>query len=140
MGRLLFGEPDVTHLAKPQAAHGVIESPMLDHRQMKAVALTVLQGGDPLIAARDSLDQLAARNRELLDGDSDAIREALADQVALLEATIASYTVKAAAARKADDARALQAVAIRAQATLVQVLGALHRVTEDQLDARSITA
>lgn len=140
MGRLLHGEPEVTQPCQSLKPHGVIESPMLDHRQMKAVALTVLQGGDPLIAARDSLDLLAARNRELLDGDGDAIREALADQVALLEATIASYTVKAMAARKADDARALQGVAIRAQATLVQVLGALHRVTEDQRDARSIPA
>lgn len=59
-----------------------------DHRLMKAYAIEVLSGGDPLIAGRDALDGLAARNRELLNANGDAIREALADQVSLLEAVV----------------------------------------------------
>lgn len=111
-----------------------------DHRAMKACAIAVLSGGDPLIAGRDALDGLAARNRELLNADSDAIREALADQVAVLEAVVSSYTIQARNARKPDDRKALQGVALKASATLVQVLGALHRVSEDRRHAAALPA
>lgn len=128
-------------LQRAASRQGQIEpGAVLDHRQAKARALAVLGGGDPLIAARDAFDALAARNRELLDGDSDAIRAALADQVAILEAVVNGFAYQAAVARHRDDARQLAGVAIRASATLVQVLAALHRVTEDGRNGNAIDA
>lgn len=112
---------------------------VLDHRQAKARALAVL-GGDPLIASRDAFDALAARNRELLDGGGDAIREALADQVVILEAVVTGFSYQAAVARHKDDARQLAGVAIRASSTLVQVLGALHRMNEDRRNGNALEA
>lgn len=123
-----------------QRGASVEQGPALDHRQAKARALAVLGGGDPLIAARDAFDALAARNRELLDEGGDAIREALADQVAILEAVATGFAYQAARARRPDDARQLAGVAIRASSTLVQVLGALHRVTEDRRNGSAIDA
>lgn len=113
---------------------------VLDHRQAKARALAVLGGGDPLIASRDAFNALAARNRELLDAGGDAIREALADQVAILEAVVTGFSYQAAVARHKDDARQLAGVAIRASSTLVQVLGALHRMSEDRRNGNAIDA
>jgi len=111
-----------------------------DHKTAKALAVAVLSGGDPLICARSAFEALEARNRELAGGDvrsSAAIREALADQVALLELTVAAFTVKAAQARNSDKARQLQGVALKASQTLTQALMALHRTTED---ARTLDA
>lgn len=118
----------------------VEQGPVFDHRQAKARALAVLGGGDPLTAARDAFDALAARNRELLDQGGDAIREALADQVAILEAVAAGFAFQAAVARHKDDARQLAGVAIRASSTLVQVLGALHRMNEDRRNGNALEA
>jgi hypothetical protein len=113
---------------------------VLNHKEAKARALAVLAGGDPLTASRDAFNALADRNRELLDEGGDAIREALADQVALLEGVVAGFAFQAARAKRPDDARQLAGVAIRASATLVQVLGALHRVTEDRRNGSAIDA
>ncbi|MCP5231743.1 MAG: hypothetical protein H6948_06545 [Zoogloeaceae bacterium] len=115
-------------------------TPVLDHREAKARVLCMLGSGDPLIAGKQALDALTARNRELLDGGSDAIRSALADQAAILENLSAAYTLAAIRERRTDHRRALQGVALRATNTLVQVLGALHRVTEDQRDAKALPA
>lgn len=118
-------------------------APALDHRQAKARALSVLAGGDPLICARDALDALAERNRTLAGGDARsaaAIREALADQVCLLEAVVSAYTAKAAGTRNPDAARQLQGVAIRASQALTATLLALHRTNEDSRDAKALPA
>lgn len=120
---------------------GHLAAPALDHRQAKARALAVLAGGDPLICGRQAFDTLAERNRELAAGDagsSRAIREALADQVAILEAVAAAYTVKAAETRNTDRARHLQGVAIRASQALTATLMALHKTTEDSRDAAAL--
>ena len=114
--------------------------PALDHREAKARALAVLAGGDPLIATRQALDTLAQRNAELLDADSDAIRAALADQVALLEAVVTRYTMESTTARNTEQRRALASVALRASQTLNATLIALHRVTEDQRNGAAIPA
>lgn len=111
-----------------------------DHKIAKALAVSVLAGTDPLVCARPAFEALEARNRDLAGGDvrsSAAIREALADQVALLELTVASFTIKAAQARNTDKARQLQSVALKASQTLTQTLMALHRTTED---ARTLDA
>lgn len=116
-------------------------APALDHRAAKGRAIAVLAGGDPLICGRQALDHLAQRNRELAAGDAGsaaAIREALADQVAILEAVVSSYTVRAAETRNTDRARQLQGVAIRASGALVQTLMALHRTNEDARDAEAL--
>lgn len=113
----------------PQGA--LVPAPTFDHREAKARTLAVLAGGDPLIAARDALEALAQRNRDLAGGDPPALREALADQVAILEAVIAHFAQEAAQAKVAAYKQALAGVVIRAQSTLVQVLGAFHRINLD---------
>ncbi|MBD5805100.1 hypothetical protein AZOA_45470 [Azoarcus sp. Aa7] len=127
-------------LASLGAAPDVIPAPALDHRQAKARALAVLAGGDPLIAAKPALDALTARNRALANGGPDEIRAALADQVALLEATVSAYTIAGAKERVTDRRRALAGVAIRASTTLTATLLALHRVNEDQRNGAAIPA
>lgn len=122
--------------AAPTVEHGAV----LNHKEAKARALAVLAGGDPLIASRDAFNALADRNRELLDEGGDAIREALADQVALLEGVATGFAFQAARAKRPDDARQLAGVAIRASSTLVQVLGALHRTTEDRRNGNAFDA
>lgn len=113
---------------------------VLDHREAKARVLCVLGSGDPLVAGKAALDALTARNRELLDGGGDAIRSALADQVAILEQVVSAYTIAAVRERRTDDRKALQGVALKASSVLMQALIALHRVTEDGRDGSAITA
>lgn len=130
----------LAQLPASMPAAEVEAAPVLDHREAKARALCVLGSGDPLVAGKAALDALTARNRELLDGGSDAIRAALADQAIILEQIVAAYTIAAVRARRTDDRKALQGVALKASAVLLQALGALHRVTEDSRDASAITA
>lgn len=116
---------------------------VLSHREAKARTLMVLTstgGPDPLIAAREAFDVLAMRNRELLAEDGDALREAVADQIALLEALAASFAFQAAKAKRPDDARALAGVAIRGSATLGTMLITLHKMSEDRRDGAALPA
>jgi hypothetical protein len=136
LDRLLAERRQTARAASPE----LLAAPTLDHREAKARTLAVLAGGDPLIAAKPALDALTARNCELLDHGPDAIRAALADQVAILEAVVSGFAFNAATARRIDDKRALAGVAIRASATLTATLAALHRVTEDQRNGAAITA
>ena len=129
------------YLAQQRAARSgatVELAPATDHREAKARALAVLAGGDPLICARDAFDALTARNAALCSRDGVAIRSALADQVAILEAVVSAYTTRAAMERNPEKARTLQAVAIRASTTLTTALLALHRVIEDQANANAL--
>lgn len=116
---------------------------VLNHREAKARTLMVLtanDGCDPLIAAREAFDVLAMRNRELLDADGDAIREAVADQVALLEALAASFAFQSARAKRPDDARALAGVSLRASSTLGTMLATLHKMSEDRRNGAALPA
>lgn len=132
--------PLLDRVLAARRAPEVVPAAALDHRQAKARALAVLAGGDPLIAAKPALDALAARNHELVNGSPEEIRAALADQVALLEAVVSSFTVAAAQERVTDRRRALIGVAIRASATLTTTLLALHRVNEDARNLAAIPA
>jgi hypothetical protein len=123
-----------------QHISATLPSPVLDHREAKAQALVVLAGGDPLIAAREALNTLATRNAQLLDSRSDAIREALADQVAILEATVTRLTLDAAKARNPDQRKTLTGMALRASGVLTGTLLALHRVSEDSRNGQALTA
>lgn len=125
--------------ARP-ASPELVAAPAINHREAKARTLAMLAGGDPLVAAKPALDALTARNRELLDRGPDAIRAALADQVAILEAVVSGFAFNAATARRIDDKRALAGIAIRASSTLTATLAVLHRVTEDQRNGAAITA
>lgn len=102
--------------------------PVLNHREAKARVLAVLGSGDPLIAGKAALDALTQRNKALLEGGDAAIKEALADQVVILEQVAAAYTYAAVGERKAEDRKALQMIALRAQSVLLQTLGALHQM------------
>ncbi|WP_018227968.1 hypothetical protein [Methyloversatilis universalis] len=106
------------------------DMPVLDHREAKARVLAVLGGGHPLIAGKSALDALTQRNRALMVGGDDAIKEALADQVVILEQVAAAYTFAAVGERKAEDRKALQTIALRAQSVLLQTLGALHQMNK----------
>lgn len=117
----------------------IIEAPAIDPAKAKAQLLSVLHKIDPLICGREAAEALAKRNRELLDGDSQAIREALADQVALLEAMACRYAFESLASKgKIEREKAHANLSLKAHATMVQVLMALHRVTQDQKDDAAI--
>lgn len=118
-----------------EGAH--LPAPVIDHRKAKAQLLAVLHRKDPLIACKAALDALAERNRQLLNAGGDAIREALAEQVAILEAVSARFTFEALAARKADQQRACANTALKANTVLTQALLALHRVSEDQRNGKA---
>lgn len=128
--------PEAFHDGDAVTEH--IPAPVIDHKASKGRLLAVLQGGDPLIAGKAAADALAARNRSLLDADSDSIREAVADQVVLLEATAERYTLEALRAKHPDRQRAYGNLALKAQSTLSQALMALHRMTEDRRDGKAI--
>lgn len=114
-----------------------LPAPVINHRKAKAQLLAVLHRKDPLIACKGALDALAERNRQLLNASGDAIREALADQVAILEAVSARFTFEALAARKADQQKACANTALKANTVLTQALLALHRMSEDQRNGKA---
>lgn len=118
-----------------------IQMPLtLDHREAKARTLAVLNNVDPLTCAKQALDALTARNASLCSGDGAAIRSALADQVAILEAVVSAYSTRAAMERNTEKARTLQGVALKASTVLAQTLVALHRVSEDQANAAAVVS
>lgn len=130
---------NLTHL--PDDASDVegdhLPAPVIDHRKAKAQLLAVLHNKDPLLAGKAALDALAERNRQLLNANGDAIREALGDQISVLEGVLARYTFEALAARKADQQKACASTALKASTCLTQALLALHRVSEDHRNGKA---
>lgn len=114
-----------------------IPAPIIDHRKAKGQLLAVLHRKDPLLCGADAARSLAARNRELANGDGKAIAEALADQVAILEAVSARFTFEALSAKKPDHQKAAASTALKASTCLTQTLLALHRVSEDQRNGKA---
>lgn len=117
-----------------------LPAPAIDHRKAKAQLLSVLHRKDPLICGAEAMRSLAARNRELVNGDGKAIAEALADQVAILEAVSARFTFEALASKKPEQQKSLASTALKAQTCLTQTLLALHRVSQDQRDGAAYSA
>lgn len=114
-----------------------LPAPVIDHKRAKGQLLAVLHRKDPLLCGAEAARSLAARNRELVNGDGKAIAEALADQVAILEAVSARFTFEALKARKPDHQKAAASTALKAQTCLTQTLLALHRVSEDQRNGKA---
>jgi hypothetical protein len=117
-----------------------LPAPVIDHKKAKAQLLSVLHRKDPMLCGAQAMQALTARNRELIHGDGKAIAEALADQVAILEAVSARFTFEALAARKPDHQKACASTALKANTTLTQALLALHRVSEDQRNGKAFNA
>ncbi|MCL4682419.1 MAG: hypothetical protein KJZ92_14265 [Rhodocyclaceae bacterium] len=109
-----------------------------DPKQAKANLLSVLRGDDPIIAARADLAALTQRNRELMDGGPEVIREALADQLILLETAMLRFMREAAGKGMADNRRALASVALRCQQSFVMTAAALHRLNQEHADSKAI--
>ena len=51
-----------------------LPAPVIDHRRAKGQLLAVLHNRDPLLCGAEAARALAARNRELVNGDGKAIR------------------------------------------------------------------
>lgn len=117
-----------------------LPAPVVDLKASKARLLAVLSGHDPLIAGKAAADTLAARNRQLLDAGSDAVREAVADQVVLLEATIQRYTLEAMRTKHPDRQKTYANIALKSHTTLTQALACLHRMSEDRRNGQAINA
>lgn len=109
-----------------------------DPREARAALIAKLRGDAPYISLRTDMDALAARNRSLLAGGSLAVREALAEQVPLIEAVALRFFIDAAKAGNSNARQALAGVALSAQKTLIANLLALHRVTQDEADSKAI--
>jgi hypothetical protein len=109
-----------------------------DHKHAKASVLALLRGDDPLLGVARELDTLAARNRDLVGGGPEAIREALGDQLALLEAGMLRFMRDASGKGLPEHRRALAAVALRCQSAFVQTCLALNRLDQDNANSKAI--
>lgn len=107
-----------------------------DPREARAALIAKLRGDAPYISLRADMNALAERNRDMLARGPDAIREALADQVVLLDAVAMRFFSDAAKAGPANVRQPLASVALHAQRNLVGTLLALHRVSEDQANGK----
>ena len=114
-----------------------LPAPVIDHRKAKGQLLAVLHNKDPLLCGAEAARALAARNRELVNGDGKAIAEALADQITILEAVSARFTFEALSSRKPDHQKAAASTALKASTCLTQALLALHRISEDQRNGKA---
>jgi hypothetical protein len=109
-----------------------------DPREARAALIAKLRGDAPYISLRADMDALAERNRDMLARGPDAIREALVDQISLLEAVSIRFFNDAAKPGPASARQPLASVALHAQRNLVGTLLALHRVTQDEADSKAI--
>ena len=109
-----------------------------DPREARANLIARLRGDVPYIGLKADMEALAARNRSLVAGGSHAVREALADQIPLIEAVAMRFFNDAAKAGNSNARQALAGVALSAQKTLIANLLALHRVTQDEADSKAI--
>lgn len=102
-----------------------------DHREAKAQLLARLRGDAPYISLHDDMNAMAARNADLLKRGPDALREALADQVVLLEA-VAMRFLSDSTKGTVNVRQPLAAVGLKAMSVLNTTALALHKITEDQ--------
>jgi hypothetical protein len=112
----------------------------IDPKDASALLLAVLRGDIPVIAGRDAMDALTRRNRELRNGGPEAIKDALADQLTLLEVAWLRFLGEGCERGTPDQKRALMATALRCQQAFVATAGALHRLNEESRDAAAIEA
>lgn len=90
--------------------------------------------------AAEAFEGLKALNERLADAPEDEIRHALGRQAALLEALALNYTRRALESGRADHATLFQGVALKCQRAHLNVLGALHKLSQDQRNVEAIEA
>ncbi len=105
-----------------------------DHKEAKATLLAVLRGDDPLLCARADFDALTQRNRELRTPE--AIKDAMADQLAILEVAALRF-FRDATTGTSDQRRTFAAVALRCQAQFVATAATLHRLNEESANEKA---
>jgi hypothetical protein len=111
----------------------------LSQNEAFAQLISHLRNDAPYVTLKDSSEALTKANRELLDGDTQAIREALARQVILLEAVTFRFLADSNKPAPQNIRQALANVGLNAQKSLVMSLLALHRVNRDQNEDKIIT-
>lgn len=109
-----------------------------DPATARAALIAKLRGDAPYLSLKSDMESLAARNRSLVAGGSQAVREALAAQVPLIEAVAMRFFTDAAKGGNSNARQALAGVALSAQKTLIANLLALHRVTQDEADSKAL--
>lgn len=117
--------------------HGDISPTPSDHREAKAALLSKLRGDAPYITFKEPLDALTRRNREMMDGGPDAIREALADQLVILEAMMLRFATDCTKG-PSGVRRELASVALNAQRAFVGTAAALNNLNEQAANAKAI--
>ena len=110
-----------------------------DPREARAHLMARLRGDAPYMGLKADMETLAVRNRAMLAGGAHAVREALADQVPLLEAVALRFFSDSAKTGNSNSRQALAGVALNAQKTLVTTLLALHRTYQDEMDSKAIS-
>jgi hypothetical protein len=111
----------------PESTLSPLQPPLQTIEQVAASALLAIAGGTPA-EAQAAFEELARRNKTLLDGGDAAIVEVLARQSTLLEAVVLSLFKSAADAKDANVTRMALSSALSAQRSLVTTLGAIHQV------------
>lgn len=104
------------------------QSPAVETARLLALALP----GDHPNPCQAAFDGLAALNKRLVDAPTEEIRQALARQATLLEALALSYTRRALEARQPEHVAMFQGLALKCQRSHLNVLGALHKMSQDQ--------
>lgn len=107
------------------------QSPAVETARLLALALP----SDHLNPCQAAYDGLAALNQRLVDAPDDEIRQGLARQAALLEALTLRHTRQALEARRPDYVALFQGLALKCQRAHLNVMGALHKLNQDQRDA-----
>lgn len=109
---------------------GEIPDFVVDTDKYRAQLLTALHGNDPLICVRGAVEALTKRNRELKNPEG--IEDALASQVAIVEAIAIRMTAEALKAKKPECRKNLMSVALRAQQTMTGILATLYKIQQEK--------
>lgn len=112
------------------------QSPAVETARLLALALP----GRTLNPEQEAFDGLAALNKRLVDAPDDEIRQALARQAALLEALTLRHTRQALEARRPDYVALFQGLALKCQRAHLNVMGALHKLNQDQRNVQALEA
>lgn len=104
-----------------------------------AVALTLILDPSAQVVPGEVFKELARRNQVLINAPREEIQATLARQIALLEATASRLFQKAATTTSPSASAEFNRAALATNRVLIQALGAIHQMNQNQNQARALT-
>lgn len=108
------------------------------HPGTSIARVLVALSGRPCDLPAEAFRELNEANRRLAENPTEEIEATLRRQAILLEGVEAAFLLKAAEARLPDHQAALAGVALKAQKSLLAVLGALRTLDETRRNAGAL--